>query len=280
MAAGLALHAVVGIRQAAAEWIAGAARVRAHGFMHPVTFAEIIGLGLLGAGAYLVRSDAPPGRRRASAGLLILLGAALVASQTRAVLIAVAAAYAAACVLDARWRRYALTAALAVCAVFAFWEIMPTGGRGLRNLFVSEGAVSPHRARLALWDTAVRIARDRPATGVGPGGYRGAFESYHPERLDGEGSWGNAHNVYLHQLAERGVPGLLSLLAVLAALALGAWRAERRRRDAWSFWAATATAAFLIMNLTEVAWQTEQVATLFFFIWLLGTGPRPGREIL
>lgn len=280
LAAGLGLHALVGIGQAASEWLAGATRVRAHGFLHPVSYAEMIGLGLLGAAAYVARSDAPRRRRQGAGLLLALLAAALVGSQTRAVLIAVAAAYVAACALDARWRRHVLAAVVIVTGVFAFWEIMPTGGRGLRNLVASDAASSPHRARIQLWDAALRIARDRPATGVGPGGYREAFQRYHPATLDGEGTWGNAHNVYLHQLAERGVPGLLILLLALGALGAGAFRAERARRDAWSLWAATSTAAFVIMNLTEVAWQTEQVVTFFFFVWLLGAGPRPAREIL
>jgi O-antigen ligase len=209
-----------------------------------------------------------------------LLAAALVASQTRAVLFAMATAYVVACVFEARWRRQVLTAILILGGVLAFWEVMPTGGRSLSNLLSHDQITSAHRARFALWDVALRIAHDRPLTGVGPGNYRQAFERYHPERLDGEGSWGNAHNVYLHQLAERGAPGLLLLLAALAAFLIGAWHAERTRRDALSLWTAATTAAFFVMNLTEVAWQTEQVATLFFFLWLLGTVPRTAREIL
>ncbi|MCM2304435.1 MAG: O-antigen ligase family protein [Elusimicrobia bacterium] len=280
LAAGLGLHAAVGVVQAGSEWIAGAARVRAHGFLHPVSYAEIMGIGLLGAAAYLARPEGSAGRRRAAGAAAALLSAALVASQTRAVLIALVAAYGAACALDARWRRHALAAIVILAGVVAFWEVMPTGGRSLRNLFAQDSASSPHRARLALWDVALRVARDRPAAGVGPGQYRQAFDRYHPENLDGEGTWGNAHNVYLHQLAERGVPGLLILLAALGTLLLGAWRAERARRDAWSLWAATATAAFLVMNLTEVAWQTEQVASFLLLVWLLGTTARPAREIL
>lgn len=281
LTAGLGLHAIVGIGQAATEWIDGAERVRAHGFMHPVSYAELIGLGLIGAAVWLARppKEAPASRRPAAAILLALLFAAVVASQTRAVLISLAAAYAAACVLETRWLRHSLAALLIGVGVVAFWEVMPTSGRGLRNLIASSDS-SPHRSRFALWDTAVRIARDRPLTGVGPGGYRLAFERYHPSRLDGEGTWGNAHNVYLHQLAERGVPGLLILTFTLMAFLLFARRAYLDRRDARSLWAVTATAAFLVMNFTEVAWQTEQVVTFFFFLWHLGAGPRPAREIL
>lgn len=279
---GLGLHAVVGIGQASSEWIGGEIRVRAHGFLHPVSYAEVMGIGLLGAAAVLARPSkegAPSGRRRrAAVALLVLLAAALIASQTRAVLASLAAAYAIACLLEARWRRHTLAAFLIMLGVIAFWEVMPTNGRSLRNLVSLSDAT--HRARFALWGVALRAARDRPLTGIGPGRYRETFERYHPSRLDGEGAWGNAHNIYLHHLAERGVPGLLFLLAALTALMLGAWRAERARRDTWSLWATTATAAFLIMNLTEVAWQAEQIATFFFFVWLLGTGPRPAREII
>lgn len=279
LAIGLGFHAAVGVFQTSREWIGGAEHPRAHGFLHPVSYSEILGLGLIGAAAYLARAGTTP-RRRAAAALIAILAVALVASQTRAVLAALAAAYAAACFLEARWRRHALAAILILGGVAAIWEVMPTGGRNLRGLFSHGVATGPQRSRLILWDVALRVARDRPLTGVGPGRYRNSFPTYHPETLDSEQSWGNAHNIYLHQLAERGVPGLLLLLTVLTALLLGAWRADRERRDVRSLWAATATAAFLIMNLTEVAWQTEQVATFFLFAWLLGSGPRPAREIL
>jgi O-antigen ligase len=279
-AAGLGLHAAVGILQAAFQWSAGEERVRAHGFLHPVAYGEVLGLGLIGAAAYLARSNAEPSRRRSAAVLLAAASAALVLSQARAVVFALGAAFAAACLLEPRWRRHSLKAGLLLLSVVVFWEIMPTNGRTFRSLISSNQETRSHRARFVLWDVAVRIARDRPITGVGPGQYRRAFELYHPEKLDSEGTWGNAHNLYFHHLAERGVPGLLVLLGVLGAFMAGAWRAARARRDVWSLWATAAAAAFLVMNMTEVAWQTEQVATLFFFAWLLGTGPRSAREIL
>lgn len=279
LAAGFGLHALAGIVQAAGAWIGGAKQIRAHGFLHPVSYAEVLGLGLIGAAAYLARPGAAP-RRRAAAVLIALLAAALVASQTRAVLVALAAAYATACVLEARWRRHALAAILILGAVAAIWEVMPTGGRNIRGLFSRNDETSSQRSRLILWDVAMSAARERPLTGVGPGRYREAFAEHHPETLDGETTWGNAHNLYLHQLAERGAPGLLLLLWALAAFMISARRADAQRRDAWSLGAATATAGFLVMNLTETAWQTEQVATLFLFVWLLGAGPRPAREIL
>lgn len=281
-AAGLAAHASVGVVQAALQWTSGAERVRARGFLHPVAYGEVLGLGLIGAAAWLARPrpGAQRGEGAAAASLAALAAAALVLSQTRAVLLALGAAFGAACLLEARWRRHAWAALLVLAGVVAFWEVMPTGGRNLGNLLSQSAGTSAHRSRLVLWDVALRVFGERPLAGVGPGNYRRAFERHHPENIDGERTWGDAHNLYLHQLAERGALGLLFLLAALAALLRGAWRAEADRSDAWSLWAAAATAAFLVMNLTEVAWQTEQVATLFLFIWLLGAGTRPAREIL
>lgn len=282
-AAALAAHAAFGLAQAVQQWAAGAIRVRAQGFLHPVSFGEVLGLGLIGAAAWLARSPADAnGRKRAAAtALAALTSTALVLSQTRAVLLSLGAAYGMACVIEARWRRHAWTALLVLAAVVAFWEVMPTGGRNLSNLLSHKDASSAHRTRLVLWDVALGVFSERPVAGVGPGQYRAAFERHHPQRLDGVRSWGDAHNVFLHQLAERGAVGVLLLLAAFAAFAHGAWRAEAGRPSAWSLWAIAATASFLIMNITEIAWQTEQVATLFIFIWLLGTSRlRPAREIL
>lgn len=283
LAAGLGLHAAVGVAQTLQKWTGGEQSVRAHGFLHPVSYSEIMGLGLIAVAAWLARppkEGIAPSRRRGAVVLLVLLAAALVAAQTRAVILALAAAYFLACWVEPLWRRWFLAGGLAVLGVFAFWEVMPTGGRNLSKLFSRDAQTSSHRSRLVLWDVALRIAGDRPLTGVGPGRYRDAFPRYHPEKLDGEDSWGSAHDLYLHQLAERGLPGLLILLAALAAFIRGAVLAERERRDARSMAAVAATAAFLIMNLTEVAWQTEQAATFFLFIWLAGTSNLPAREIL
>ena len=79
--------------------------------------------------------------------------------------------------------------------------------------------------------------------------------------------WGSAHNLYLHQLAERGVPGLAALAWVLGALTLRAWRRVQENPNAWNLWAWTALIAFLTLNFTEISFQNEQTATLILFIW-------------
>lgn len=275
LGAGLGLAALVGVVQTLSLSGGEAGFVRARGFIHAVSFGEITGLGLLGVACWLAVS-APKGRERGAVILsAALLTAALALNQTRAVLLALAAAVPAAAFEAPRLRRLLLGVLLGLAALAGVWELMPTGGRTLRGLMT--GTSSPaHRARLVLWKEALGMAAERPLTGVGPGGFRAAFERRVPANpLDGERVWGSAHNLYLHQLAERGVPGLLLLLALFTAFYAGARRAWRERRDAPALWALTASVAFAVMNLTETAWQTEQVATFFLLCWLWGAGPRP-----
>ncbi len=282
--AGLGLHALAGLQQGLGALLGRDDAVRAHGFVHPVTYGEILGLGLIAVAAFLAR----PGRtlqtrprRLATAALAALTGAALMLNETRAVILALAAAYAAVCLIEKRWRRRAMIAALVIVGVFIFWEVMPTGGRNLRTLFSADPHTSSHRSRLILWDIAWKTGLENPLFGVGSGQYKTAFvKRYDGGVLDGQTVWSNAHNLYLHQFAERGLPGLLAILAVLITLTVGAWRAAKTRSDAWALAAWAACASFYLMNLTETAWQTEQVGTLFLFVWLLGAGPRPTREIL
>ncbi len=283
LAAGTAIGAFVGIGQSLFLSGEDLGFVRARAFIHPVSFGEILGLVMIATCAFLAR----PGRTLASAlqrrftiAMAILLGMALVANETRAVLISLIAACAAEALREARWRRRILAVLLVLGTVAIFWEVLPTRGRTIRALFSTDPKTSSQRSRAVLWKVAWDIGRDNPVTGVGPGQFRRAFETVHPQALDNDHSWGNAHNLYLHQFAERGLGGVLALIALFWCLALGAWRAARARGDAWALASWAGTTAFAVMNLTESAWQTEQVGTLFLLLWLLGTSPRPDREIL
>lgn len=283
MGAGLGVHALVGLVQGLTALLDRTGAVRAHGFVHPVTYGEILGLGLIAVASFLARpgrTPATPARRRGTAGLIALLSAVLVLNETRAVVLALAVAFAAACLVETRWRRRALAAALVVAGVFVLWEVMPTGNRNLRTLFSESPKTESHRSRLILWNIAWKAGLSHPVFGLGSGQYKTAFVAAHTETLDGQTVWSNAHNLYLHQFAERGLPGLIAILTALAAMTAGAWRAAKDRADAWALAAVAACAAFLVMNMTETAWQTEQVGTLFLFLWLLGAGPRRSREIL
>jgi len=85
--------------------------------------------------------------------------------------------------------------------------------------------------RVAHWEAAWRMFRDRPWLGVGIGQYALSYPAYALARWSNP--LGHAHNIYLHYLAETGLLGLGAYLLWLLSAAVQAWRA-RSREDAFT----------------------------------------------
>lgn len=254
--------------------------VRAHGFVHPVVFGGQMALAALGGACVLLRPT-ERASRGAAAVFTVVVSAALVLSQTRMALFAAFTGFVLTALLEPRARRWAMPILLVVAAIGMAWEFIPNGARTLSSLFAPYDPGNPQQARWVLWDTALKMFRDHPLLGVGPGGYNRLFSNYYANPLDGQRVWASAHNLYLHQLAERGMAGALALLVLCVTLAARALRAARGDVDTRALWAAAAVAAFLAMSLTETTFQNEQIATLFLLIWAWGTiSLRPRRENL
>ena len=281
LAAGASAAALVGIGQSLYIDTGLGFYSRARAFVHPVVYGEMTGLCLLGAVILYGRSEAgaqSPRARQATTALACLLAVALLLNQTRAALAAVLAGFILLGFVEPAWRKRTAATLLCGALVICLWERLPTGGRTVESIFVG-GAGEPHRMRLTLWSVAWRMFRDHPWTGAGPGHYQTLFTRYFQGLLDGQPVWSSAHNLFLHQMAERGLLGLAALLAFLGTLSVSAWKRSRLKPDGWTFWALSVTMAFLVMNVTETAFQTEQAATLFLAIWTLGQA-RPGDEFL
>ena len=143
--------------------------------------------------------------------------------------------------LVARWRR----AAIVLAAVLAF------GAIGTSLFLAREFADDRHsaledrfaelldRGRAALWADSYRLVREYPGFGVGPGGFAEQSPTAAAER---DLRW--AHNEFLQQAAETGLPGLVFLAALLAWLLWGLWRANTTP---------AAVAAFAISSLVAHA---------------------------
>ncbi len=279
LAASFAFMAIFGIAQTAFGGRPDGNMIRAHGFVHAVVYGQQMALSFLGCLCVLARpGDLSRNARRAVFLLAALSAAALTLSQTRMALFAMAAGFITICLLEPRARRWALLVGLAAVAAAAAWEFLPTGGRSLSASLGGFHPNSPHQARWALWNAACRIFLDHPWTGAGPGGYKILFPSYHSIPLDGEMNWGSAHNLYLHQLAERGLLGATALLFLIAVLMRDAWRAARLG-TARGLWAAASVTAFLVMSVTETSFQNEQFATLLLLVWAFGVAGR-GKPIM
>lgn len=91
--------------------------------------------------------------------------------------------------------------------------------------------------RTYVWHTAWVMFLDCPWTGQGPGLFGDIYlaflvkAGYVLEMLPDRRPMLWAHNLYLEQLAERGIGGLLSLLSLLSASAFYAWRTWRQVRN-------------------------------------------------
>lgn len=128
-------------------------------------------------------------------------------------------------------------AALAIIgAIFYLWTLSPNKGRGLvmivAGLLVilavaSETYVTRMQTitayqedgsamgRIVAWKAAIKLANERPLTGMGPGCFPVAFGSrYAPPGMP----WLTAHSMYFLALGELGYMGLLLLLWLLQTL--------------------------------------------------------------
>ncbi|HAH07068.1 MAG TPA: hypothetical protein DCM05_11215 [Elusimicrobia bacterium] len=274
LSAGFAAAALLGCGQWLASALGPGALGRAHAFVHPVTYGEQMAVGFLGAFAFLLSpsEETSSGRgRRAVWALAALLGAALLLSNTRGAALGAAAGAAAVLFFTKGWRRWSVLAAAVFAAVVAVMEgLAMLSGRSLVGELTGSAPSQNQLMRLTLWSVAWSMAADHPWTGVGLANYRTAFNTYYGGPLDGrETTWGDAHNLFFHQLAERGLLGLGALLLLLGVLW---WRAFQRAREdagALNLWALGTATALPVMSLTESALQVELVWMLVWTIWLL-----------
>lgn len=285
LAVGFAAAAVTGIGQALLGSPPGGGWTRASAFVHPVTFGNQMALAVCGAFAFFAsppelpdgRGESPPRRlwqRRASAGALALFAAALLLSQTRGAVLGAALGLGTVCLAHPGLRRRAVWAAPIGLGAFLLADLVFTQqGRSVIGYAVDTlfgGIQRTHSTpadRLSLWKAAWGMFLDHPWTGVGANNFRELFRAYQPP-VEGQADWGTCHNLVLQHLAERGLLGAAALAGVFAALWARAWRRAAAIPDAWNLWALAATVTFTAMNMTEVAFQTEQVWMLFFFIWV------------
>ncbi|MDD5629065.1 MAG: O-antigen ligase family protein [Elusimicrobia bacterium] len=279
MGLGFAFVAAWGIAQSAPSLLhrSGGDWVRAHAFVHPVTYGDTLGLGFLGGLAWLGAPGARPRARRWVLAGLALLGLALALSQTRGAFLGLLAGFAALCAAHRGfrpWLKWALPAAVLGAAAFM---LLPSHRAAITGLWDPQSAIRANQwNRVILWDVAWRAFQDHPWLGVGPANYATVFSRYFQGLMEGIPVWSSAHNILLQQLAERGIVGLAALLTLGAALLAQAWRRCRVEPTALTLWGFAATAGFFVMNLTESAFQNEQIATMFLFIWALGQAGAEG----
>ncbi len=188
------------------------------------------------------------------------------------------------------WRsalRPAAAGALIV-AVFAGWTLL--GPSVLKKRLISP--LRPAHARTwvewnfpvrwKLWKSAARLARQFPATGVGPG----AFIVELPQEIASEGltiaATDSALNFELQAAAETGLPGLLATIWLLAAVAAAAVRGATARDGTRedrrvSMGAAAGLAGFGLFFQLHTFIASFEVIALFWMLAAIAVGGAPPR---
>jgi putative inorganic carbon (hco3(-)) transporter len=87
--------------------------------------------------------------------------------------------------------------------------------------------------RINRWQSALRMFRERPVLGFGPGTYQFEYAPYqrYSEKTrisTNAGDKGNAHSEYIGPLAESGVPGMIFVLGILLSVILTGMRVYKR----------------------------------------------------
>jgi O-antigen ligase len=90
--------------------------------------------------------------------------------------------------------------------------------------------------RLNRWSSAIRMFRDRPVFGYGPGTYQFEYAPYQSSEEEtvistNAGDRGNAHSEYIGPLSEQGLMGMLLVIAVFVYSLVTAMRVYRRSTD-------------------------------------------------
>lgn len=196
--------------------------MRASGtYFCPNHFAALLEIVIPFALALLFTGSAGVPLRLLAGYSLILLLPVMFLTQSRSGWIGTAAGVVVTALLLAarRSRKLLLVLALLLPLVLAaaagiLWTVSPM----VRERVVGASLGAPDsavRARLETWEDTVRMIRDRPWTGFGPGSFQWVFPSY--KTRGGQMLYNYTHNEYLQLLAENGVIGL----ALIAALVLG-----------------------------------------------------------
>jgi putative inorganic carbon (hco3(-)) transporter len=90
--------------------------------------------------------------------------------------------------------------------------------------------------RLNRWASAIRMFRDRPVLGFGPGTYQFEYAPYQSSEektliSTNAGDRGNAHSEYIGPLSEQGLPGTLLVIMIFIYSIIVAMRVYRRSND-------------------------------------------------
>jgi putative inorganic carbon (hco3(-)) transporter len=182
-------------------------------------------------------------------GLLVLFTVAIILSYTRATWLSLSASFVVFLLIKFRiqFRFILLAVVVAGIIVVSSWhEIMMKLEKNTKESsdYLVEHVQSMSNVtsdasnleRINRWASAIRMFREKPILGWGPGTYSFKYGPFQVARQKtiistNAGVMGNAHSEYIGPLAEMGVPGLLSVLLIISVTLIHSIRLYHRLVD-------------------------------------------------
>jgi O-antigen ligase len=127
--------------------------------------------------------------------------------------------------------------------------------------------------RLNRWNSAIRMFREKPLLGWGPGTYTFQYAPFQYSRektiiSTNFGDGGNAHSEYLGPLAESGIPGMLSFVLIGIFALLTGFRVYHRARDAevkyLALFVTLGLISYLLHGFLNNFLDTDKLSALFW----------------
>ncbi len=183
--------------------------------------------------------------RLASTGVLVVLITALILSFSRAAWISLAASFVIYLIilLRIKFRWILLTIAVFIGIFMMFkWEILDALEKNKQdssaNFIEHVQSISnissdaSNLERINRWQSALRMYRERPLWGWGPGTYQFLYAPFQRTKektiiSTNFGDMGNAHSEYIGPLAESGFPGMLIMVALVVSFFITGLRVHR-----------------------------------------------------
>ena len=205
----------------------------------------------------------------------LLVGTALILSDTRSVWIAAAIA---GVYLLWGWRRWAV----AVVPVLIFAALLvPSIRQRANSILHPEAETDSNTHRIIVWRTGWEMIKAHPVFGLGPEeiGKPKNFFAYMPKDIPlplPPGYYQHLHSIYIHYAAERGIPAALFLTgALLMALfdfrrALSGLPPGRSYPRFLLYWASATVIGTMIVGAMDLNLGTTDELTMFLVVMCLG----------
>ncbi|MBI1260834.1 MAG: hypothetical protein GC184_03835 [Rhizobiales bacterium] len=144
------------------------------------------------------------------------------------------------------------------------------GSQTLVQRYESRFIVESGQGRLEVWSYTLSALKSAPWTGTGFGTFENVIPAYRTIDSSILTKWDKAHNTYLENALELGLPAALALNLAIALLAWRSWRGTWDRQRGW-LWPALGLCATALVGLhSTVDFSLQMPAVAVFYAFILG----------